>query len=218
LEPFDHLHNPVDPGLSVAALRGLPPTTCTLVAARVAIRVMPIMADSLSRLTRRVDIDAGLPQRCDLALRSLVDNEIQRPDDLKPLRSELSRILYMTEDCRSGPRGVSIPRDTSTQLSAELTWSCRALFNSCEVVEHAIQTLHCPHPPDDDLDPWDHVYLGVYFAIHAEACQLILLGRRFDACSHVTLATKFDTELAAAEPQALRNLSIWPTEQPDWAC
>ena len=216
MEPFEHLHDPVDPSLSAAALRALPSSTCLPLAARVGLRIMPIMADSLTRLKRQVDVSAGLLQRCEFALRSLLDDQTGRPDDLQSFRSELSRVLHQTEDTRSGPRGVRIPRGASTQLSAELAWSSCALFHSCHVVEHAIQTSSsAPFP--ENVAPWDHVYLGVFFAMHAEACQRLLRGQRPDGRSHITLATKFDTELAATEPQALRDLPLWPTEQPDWA-
>lgn len=216
MKPFEHLHDPVDPSLSLATLRTLPSRTCVPLAARVALRVMPIMADSLTRLRRQVDVDADLRQRCEFALRSLHDEQTERPDDLQSLRSELSRVLHQTEDTRSGPRGVRIPRGASTQLRAELAWNSCALFHSCRAVDHAIQTsFSAPFP--ENIAPWDHAYLGVFFAMHAEACQRLLLGQRSEGPSHIALATKFDTELAATEPQALRGLALWPTEQPSWA-
>lgn len=175
------------------------------------------MARSLSRLTQSVSIDASFTRRCENTLRTLIDDPTQQVDELPPLRIELARIAHITEDARSGPRGVKVPGNASPQSQMELSWSCRAAYYSCRVIEHALQTARLTAPHFTELDPADHVHGAVFYAIHAEACQLILLGRRFDDSSHVSLATMFDTELAATEATALRNLSIWPTEQPDWA-
>lgn len=217
LEPFAHLHDPVDPNLSAVAFRAFPASTCTLLAARVALRVLPIMAHALLRLTQRVNIDVSFPRRCEIILRSLLEDPTRQVEELQPLLAELARLAHITEDTRSGPRGFSIPRDASPQSKMELSWSGQAVHYSCRVIEHALQTSRLAAPHFTELAPADHVHGAIFYAVHAEACQLILLGRRFDESSHMSLATTFDAELAATEANALRSLSIWPTEQPDWA-